>query len=1392
MLKKISVILLTLVLFLNTLFLKNDVVKAEAPVYKVYVSAFKNYAIDTDQVPLLYKKDMSYLDNSKAIFFSVDGDNTSSVDFLTKYNNWSELEATAYLQSDPLSVPLEFFTNPSGFYFYTQENPNNLEIRINNKKAFLYAYSLNDPNSEDVSAVFKFRTTYMNSGDKVLLVKNWVDNNNEYNLRDTEISVDLSTYRYPVLYRYTNHISTSGEPAAVVKSPNTNFSIRFDIQDTTGMDLERRFPAIYPDNVYPNYTTQEERQYFSIMNQVYGNIKMQLFNLGLLDAFSLEQFEWLRQYYPNYEYHYNFRLDTKPIIIYNNSDLAIKKSLENINKALNNKYTLIPVTVKYSYDPYTSEPISAYNENLQLFFDTQATNLQNINNNADLPNILFEFSYFNNVDPLKRIVGYANDGYYQNVESRPVPLRFVVQTLSEKMQALEGKRYQYTDACDLRKYFQGNTQYSDLDEDIYAATGISGPDISATINELCSEDTLFQSAGLNGIIGYSHITNKNLDGLTALPSSEYFDVNNGLQGINELFTAEDTVKLTQADTSIKDNNTWQKKVDVSIFDNLDVNEVSANPFYVQRIESEVHPDIDISHMFFATDSNESFNEKQFVKFGNHSDYAQAAIDPNSNYLADYTSSYFQNSQWNIKDGYIRINNIRFYSPTLDKPLDLKNEIACVLNSSGMARCDSDKFFAELSDFIYKTMDEKLDSFRDNISVSYLNPSTKKVSYSLRTTRSNIEFDFELITKDHGNVKINGYKLYAPAIGDGWNEVPSFSYKNTVTYDMVGEDWVLKDSGDPVFNFIFSKQTTNTAGIKHDYLKFEKPHKVTITNTLDTSQLSLANLNILNIWEDQDNQFGLRPESIEVKLLENSDKLATLNDDNWNKELSKNSWDSQTSFGYEKSKDFDINNFDIELKAIPRYTSEITRNEPEDAYDFTIINRLVPEEAMGTTTKFKKHLVVNNDAEIPNAEIKFAISAGQAIDATEDTLAVYSGKDPDKVKINEEYQIGSVFFTAGESTTPGPVEGVATTEEKFATKDVLLDFSEVEFDDVGIYSYVLVEQPHSWQALGIDKEPTRVIHVHVLMNETTGKLEVGGYVGYEGNINSAPKSFPVFTYEYLDLDSDGVVSEDEKEQQLFAKNKAEKDFYQNLQDGSGKPDGSYVNADEPIGVEAGEKSDKYTNRLSTQNLEFAKETLGNFGSRDQYFEFTVSLSNLEKGTIITVSPSSTFDRSTSENNATVHPKEWMDEANNTDHSPDIYYTEEELDDYIEIHQESPEWNVGDIKKAGMPGQQLIADDSGEIVQRFYLHSGQSVKLTGLPKGASYMIVETDDKLGYVTLGDMNGFADITDEDVEINVQNSRNGVIPTGISIKILIPFAILTLAFLLFLLKRKDRDEDLI
>ncbi|MBQ8120660.1 MAG: hypothetical protein IJ172_07795, partial [Ruminococcus sp.] len=42
-----------------------------------------------------------------------------------------------------------------------------------------------------------------------------------------------------------------------------------------------------------------------------------------------------------------------------------------------------------------------------------------------------------------------------------------------------------------------------------------------------------------------------------------------------------------------------------------------------------------------------------------------------------------------------------------------------------------------------------------------------------------------------------------------------------------------------------------------------------------------------------------------------------------------------------------------------------------------------------------------------------------------------------------------------------------------------------------------------------------------------------------------------------------------------------------------------------------------------------------------------------------------------------------------------------------------------------GQQLKADESGEIAVSFYIKHGQSVKLLGLPAGAKYTVTEAQE-------------------------------------------------------------------
>ena len=416
---------------------------------------------------------------------------------------------------------------------------------------------------------------------------------------------------------------------------------------------------------------------------------------------------------------------------------------------------------------------------------------------------------------------------------------------------------------------------------------------------------------------------------------------------------------------------------------------------------------------------------------------------------------------------------------------------------------------------------------------------------------------------------------------------------------------------------------------------------------------------------------------------------------------------------------------------------------------------------GSTAKLKKYLVVKNDAEIPEAEFSFTVSAGTAIGAADNHATVYAGKDSDKVKVNGTAKTGKVTFTAGEETNAGPLTGVATADQKYVTKDIVLDFSQISFDEPGVYRYILTEQENTNSAINNDSEPVRVVDVHVMWNDDETELVVDGYVGYYGTVTEAPKLLPDFEYEYEDTNGDEVISNEEKAAQKEAYQEAYDVFISSIEDGSGKPAGSYVNAQEPIEVEAGEKSDKYVNDLDSANILLTKEVVGNQGSRDQYFEFTVAITNAGKNTVMTLDMSEAENGITHENEATSFSKVSMDEANTKDDDKtDILYTQADYDAYVTENDEEPEWAVDDIKIAAKTGQQIIADENGSVTFKLYLHHDQVAKLQGIPKDAQYTITETT-AAGYKTTSE-NETGIIDTEDITVKFINERGGVVPTGI------------------------------
>ena len=165
----------------------------------------------------------------------------------------------------------------------------------------------------------------------------------------------------------------------------------------------------------------------------------------------------------------------------------------------------------------------------------------------------------------------------------------------------------------------------------------------------------------------------------------------------------------------------------------------------------------------------------------------------------------------------------------------------------------------------------------------------------------------------------------------------------------------------------------------------------------------------------------------------------------------------------------------------------------------------------------------------------------------------------------------------------------------------------------------------------------------------------------------------------------------------------------------------------------------------KDLTISKTVTGNAGSRDKYFKFTVTLSNVAPGEY-TVDLSHA-DASVRNNGATLEAYKGMT---------------------------NPET--------------LTVAANREVKQDFYLQHGQSITITGLTKGTSYVVTEAaEDYISTVT--GRNDSGTITTDDVTVAFVNSRNIAVPTSadsIPYTAMMLFAILPV---IMICKRRRRQK---
>ncbi len=370
-----------------------------------------------------------------------------------------------------------------------------------------------------------------------------------------------------------------------------------------------------------------------------------------------------------------------------------------------------------------------------------------------------------------------------------------------------------------------------------------------------------------------------------------------------------------------------------------------------------------------------------------------------------------------------------------------------------------------------------------------------------------------------------------------------------------------------------------------------------------------------------------------------------------------------------------------------------------------------------TTSFDKYLVMDVNANVPNAAFSYSISKYDAsaaeksviVPAENGKLAVLNGVT---TLSSGTLSGGQLSFDVGDTTVTEGASGADTAvvwkdnasgNEKYAKKTLTLDFSNVQFTEPGVYRYIITE--------------------------TGSNQAVTNDTGVTGTGNTK-RTLDVYVEDYNDFynklaDKTGYTAPSGKE--LFI-------------NGYVLYEGEHITAPSAADTTASGKSSSYTNSYETYDLTFGKTVTGNQGSKDKYFEFTVNIQDAVAGTKYDVSYQEDNDANTTDGNA---------------------------DKQINANPNSAT-TVIDSDSVTQPDY-ITAGSDGKISQKFYLQHGQKIVIRGLAKDTAYTVSENPED--YTATAKVNG-TDVTLTNnatsgtiasaVTADFTNDRSGVIPTGV------------------------------
>lgn len=450
-----------------------------------------------------------------------------------------------------------------------------------------------------------------------------------------------------------------------------------------------------------------------------------------------------------------------------------------------------------------------------------------------------------------------------------------------------------------------------------------------------------------------------------------------------------------------------------------------------------------------------------------------------------------------------------------------------------------------------------------------------------------------------------------------------------------------------------------------------------------------------------------------------------------------------------------------------------------------------------TTTFKKFLIVDDGDNVPNVTFEFTIAPGTAISLETDdnsVMEVRAGVGTPTIRASTAAATvtdGAVTFVPGDTSSltadatgytdvtrkanervTGLTTGVELEDgEKFAVKELTVDFTSVVFPEPGIYRYVITETADAaHEAAGImhDNDVDRILDVYV------------------HHVDAKAAEAEKWTYKGVDYTSEELAKEAADSDQGVAPGEGDYAEIVHTPAKDAEPAhleiAGYVLHTNPVDVpidttnmgstgSLDDKTDGFTNEYNSKDLAFKKEVTGNQASRDKYFEFTVTLDNVNDADVFTVSLADDSNAATNDGNA---------DATSGTNAATI------------------EGNQGKSNPTTLTGAQLKAG------AKFYLQHGQHIVIRGIAPNATYTVIEnaedykstasavTDyDDATTGTIGEIAG----TDKMVKTSYLNTRKGVIPTGIltvvgPAVVLILLAVAGLSIVMIGKRRKEESAN--